>query len=322
LVADILESQGEGRKGIVMSVIQTWGEEEVEAEVPQAEVEAVEAFESAFDDGDDSGTEPSESEPEAEADSDEPTDPPGDDHLEASESDPDPEPEAKSEANQVVDSDLGRDDLLIQIWNAELRCRGTEAFIEDLKEQLKDAKDAHEKAIENLRELASKSHHPMPLFDQQPKSVKVEQPGEAGSVESDEPEDNSWRDRDFIEFIKSKEIGGLGPKKIEALSEIAKTFGDFEDLRTKASLAHEHLSSVLPSGFGPKVTNEIEEAYLSIRWNEIAEKPSDPEPEPDPIDYESNDEGLEEPEAEPEAEPVASQVGASKFDLTDDLDSL
>jgi hypothetical protein len=306
-----------------MPVIQTWGEEAVEAEVPQAEVEAAEAFESAFEEESETEADESETEvPETETDADDPNDPPGDDHLEASESEP--EPESEPETRQEVDSDRGRDDLLIQIWNAELRCRGTEAFIEDLKEQLKDAKDAHEKAIENLRELASRTHHSMPLFDQKPKSANVEQPGD-GEPEPSEPveaEDNSWRDRDFIEFIKSKEIGGLGPKKIEALSEIAKTFGDFEDLRTKASLAHEHLSSVLPSGFGPKVTDEIEEAYLSIRWNEIAAKPSDPEPEPDPIDYESNDQGLEEPEAEPEAEPVASQVSASSFDLTDDLDSL
>jgi hypothetical protein len=318
LVEDILESQGEGRKGIIMSVIQTWGEEEVESEVPQAEVEAAEAFESAFE---------AESEPEAEADSDDPNDPPGDDTLEASESEPEPEPETKPETNQVVDSHRGRDDLLIQIWNAELRCRGTEAFIEDLKEQLKDAKDAHEKAIENLRELASKSHHPMPLFDQ-PKSEKLEQPGDVDPElsESVEEEDNSWRDRDFIEFIKSKEIGGLGPKKIEALSEIVKTFGEFQDLRERASLEHVHLSKLLPDGFGPKVTDEIDNAFCDFQWNDsigndpvdLPEVEDDPEPEPDPIDYESNDEGLE----VPEAEPVAYQVSASSFDLTDDLDSL
>lgn len=317
-----------------MSMIQTWGEE-IESEVPQAEVEAVEAFESAFDDGDDS-------EPEVEADSDEPTDPPGDDNLEASEPDPEPEP------NQVVDSDRSRDDLLIQIWNAELRCRGTEAFIEDLKEQLKDAKDAHEKAIENLRELASKTHHPMPLFDSPPKSEKVEQPDEAESIESEEPEDNSWRDRDFIDFIKSKEIGGLGPKKIEALSEIVKTFGDFQDLRERASLEHLHLSKLLPDGFGPKVTDEIDNAFLDFQWkdstgNGAVDLPEEdpevgddsdfelkpdfknfkvPDIEPDPIDYESSDEDLEVPESEPEVYQVASQVGASSFDLTDDLDSL
>jgi hypothetical protein len=190
------------------------------------------------------------------------------------------ETEAEPEAEPERISD--EEDFRIIIWNAEMRCRGREAVVEDLKEQLKDAKSAYEDAVTALRKLASESGgQPLPLFD----APKQAEPTSEAAPESEAvatEADDSWRQRNFIEFIQGAGIDGLGKKKIDALSEVIQTFGDFEDLRTKASIEHLHLSKLLPSGFGEKVTDQIEEAYLGQQWKDSIEDPGyDDEPDVD-----------------------------------------
>lgn len=162
------------------------------------------------------------------------------------------------------------EDFRIRIWNAEMRCRGKEAIVEDLKEQLKSAKSDYEGAVEALRKLANEGYSPMPLFDARRQEQPAAEPIEDAdcSVDDDWPEENeAWREKDFIELIKASKIEGLGKKKLEALAEVVKTFGDFEDLRTKASLENIHLSKLLPAGFGEKVTDQIEECFLVAAVN-------------------------------------------------------
>jgi hypothetical protein len=94
-----------------------------------------------------------------------------------------------------------------------------------------------------------------------------------------EPVDDAWQSRDFIAFIRSKSISGLGEKKLEALGDAIQTFGDFEDLRQQASLNHLPLYDLMPDGFGAKVTEAIENAYLEAQWNQSIEGESDDLPE-------------------------------------------
>jgi hypothetical protein len=199
---------------------------------------------------------------------------------------------AQSEPEAELERISDEEDFRIRIWNAEMRCRGREAVVEDLKEQLKDAKSAYEDAVTALRKLASESGgQPLPLFDAPkqawPNSEAAVEP-EAGTIAGD---DESWRQKNFIEFIQSAGIDGLGKKKIDALSEVIQTFGDFQDLRNKASLEHLHLSRLLPSGFGEKVTDQIEQSFLDHQWNDSIEDPGyDDDPEPE---YEDDNSDLE-----------------------------
>jgi hypothetical protein len=243
-----------------MAVVQTWSEDDVDYETEAAEVQAADPQLVADDEGVEtvasSDGEEGEGQEEAEL-------PQG-----AEPKNPGPEAAAKS-----------TDDILIKIWNAEMRCRGKEAVVEDLKEQLKWAKSELDGAVAELRKLANSAHTPMPLFDQEPvESEEADQ--EVVTVES-EPMDDAWRSRDFIEFIRSKSISGLGEKKLEALGDAIQTFGDFEDLRQQASLNHLPLYDLMPDGFGAKVTEAIENAYLEAQWNQSIDGESDDLPEVD-----------------------------------------
>jgi hypothetical protein len=243
-----------------MPVIETWSDEDVEVDnqVDGQEADAVEL-----------DAEP-EVEPETEAAED--VAPPAE-----------PEPAAAASYDQ---------DFRIRIWNAEMKCRGREAVVEDLKEQLKAAKSDYEDAVDELRRLANDAYRPMPLFDNQEKAGEAFDPGEA----MDQPLDESWRSRNFVEFIRDRGISGLGQKKLDALAEAVPTFGDFEDLRTRASKENSHLSKLMPDGFGPKVTDEIEEEYLQSQWNDSVQgddlpevDDSEPDFDEDPIEPEDVD---------------------------------
>lgn len=218
-----------------MPVIETWSDEDVEVDnqVDGQEVDSVEP-----------DAEP-EAEPEAEA-------------VEDAAPPAEPEPAAAVSYDQ---------DFRIKIWNAEMKCRGREAYVEQLKEDLKAAKSEYDKAVDELRKLANDAYRPMPLFDNQPTADATETPTEA----EDESLDEKWRPRNFVEFIETKGIRGLGRKKLDALAEAVPTFGDFEDLRTRASKENVHLSKLMPDGFGPKVTDEIEEAYFECQWSDSVE---------------------------------------------------
>lgn len=183
---------------------------------------------------------------------------------ELEDSDPPSFPPTAAALEQSNDDD-DADDFKSKIWNAEMRCRGKEAIVEDLKEQLKCAKADYEESISALRKLANWGNEPVPSIGTQALISEPEEtePDEVKAVEKGSEPDESWRSNSLIELLKSAEISGMGEKKLEALSEICQTFGDFEDLRTKASLEAVHLKEVLPSGFGEKITDQIEEAYFS-----------------------------------------------------------
>jgi hypothetical protein len=163
-------------------------------------------------------------------------------------------PTVASEPAEDQEEDL--DDFKSQIWNAEMRCKGKEAIVEDLKDQLKFAKADYEDSVADLRKLATSGGKPTKKANPQ---VQDQIQGDAGSTIAND----DWKSRSFIEMLKASEIAGLGEKKFEALAEVCQTFGDFEALRTRASLEGVHLKEVLPAGFGEKITDQMEEAYFA-----------------------------------------------------------
>ncbi len=167
-------------------------------------------------------------------------------------------------------------DLLIEIWNAEMRCRGKEAVVEDLKEQLKDAKSEYEDSVVALRKLCSRASQPMPLFDK-PKAAEQQQEESKDNEPEyeDVPDDHqSWMDLSFADFLDKAQIEGMGPSKRDALLDMVKTFGEFQDLRVKASLDGIPLREALPKGFGEAITDRLEEAFLNAIPSNGEEAPS------------------------------------------------
>lgn len=193
---------------------------------------------------------------------------------------------------QRPDDSDDRDDFRTSIWNAEMRCRGKEAIVEDLKEQLKFAKADYEDSIAALRKLANWGNEPVHSISVQPAISEPDKvdPEEVKAIEQEPEPDESWRANSLIELLKSSEISGMGDKKLDSLADICKTFGDFEDLRTKASLEGVHLKEVLPSGFGEKITDQIEEVYFAAINNPLSrseqsynQKPEDLEDKPEEL---------------------------------------
>jgi hypothetical protein len=197
-------------------------------------------------------------------------------------------------------------DFRARIWNAEMRCRGKEAIVEDLKEQLKFAKADYDDAVSALRKLATDGNKPMPLFDH---AKKVE--AEAEAVQPVEKEDDSWRAWPLFDLLNSSDIDikGLGKKKIEALTDLYPTFGHFQDLRISASLEGKPLKEVLPEGFGQKIADQIEEVFLNAMMSPLkAQAKID-------LEEEARDQELEESITKSD-EPVWEDVDAS-VDLED-----
>lgn len=179
------------------------------------------------------------------------------------------QPAVAVQSERISDSE----DFRIKIWNAEMRCRGKEAIVEDLKEQLKFAKSDYDDAVAKLRKLAAEGSEPLPLFDS---PAAAQEP----TNHADEENDDSWKQRNFVEFIQGIGIDGLGKKKVESLADAVTTFGDFQDLRVRASDEGLHLSKLLPSGFGEKITDQIEQAFLDHQWSDSTtpvESAGDPE---------------------------------------------
>jgi hypothetical protein len=166
---------------------------------------------------------------------------------------PTPESKAFEESFETPDKseaesdDDGEQDFRARIWNAETECRKKELMVELAKEDLKEAKAAYDDAVDRLRKLAREATQPT-LFN----------------LADGKPADESWKERDFHEWLDDVEIDGLGDTKREALKDAnIDTFGDFEQLRVEAAKTVQHLSKLLPKGFGKPVTDEIEKLFLA-----------------------------------------------------------
>jgi len=186
------------------------------------------------------------------------------------------------------------DCILDRIWNAELIVRSKETTVEELKEELKEAKAEYDGAVKALRKLAQAKNESRPLFGGigdggGAVAVATPQPVESPI----EPTSTEWRSEP-IGTLLHPPIAGMGAKKVELLEDTVPTLGDFEDLRAKVGRDADTLAKLLPKGFGQKMVDELEERQLEylakIQKGDDQPVESDQEPITNSTDPELNEE--------------------------------
>lgn len=159
-----------------------------------------------------------------------------------------------------------------RIWNAELKIREKESEVDDLKEQLKEAKASLESAITRLRKIsqeaeeAAKNDANRPLLAGQDDTGGKTSDAMADPAAANESVLNGWENQpiDLLVDRACKSLKGLGQKKVDAFLEKFKTFMDFENVRTAASKDGAPLHNYMPKGIGETMTADLENLYLDI----------------------------------------------------------
>jgi hypothetical protein len=169
------------------------------------------------------------------------------------------------------------DNLLDEMWNCELRIREKESKLEELKEDVKEIKAELKTEIQNLRKLSQAKHENRPLFPSGGMSVDpVVEPVKTIQQVSD---GDQWA-KQPIERLLEPPIPGMGQKKIDALIDEVETIGEFEKLRAEVGRDFEHLSKLLPKGFGEKLADELENRQLDFIANFSDEPVETADPKP------------------------------------------
>lgn len=125
---------------------------------------------------------------------------------------------------------------------------------------LKELKADEKAALKNLKNLIRRGpNYPQP-------TTKIEQAvaegGERSAITVDDPSaDDSWKLISLASLLDG--IKGLGDKKRDAITALAPTLADWEELRARAGIAHKPLASVLPRGVGGELADVIEERVFS-----------------------------------------------------------
>ena len=154
------------------------------------------------------------------------------------------------------------DCILDRIWNAELVVRSRESTVEELKEELKEARAEYDGAVKALRRLAQAKNESRPLFESNGGDVGgSDTPPPQPAESSIEPTSTEWR-KEPIETLLQPPIAGMGAKKVELLVDTVATLGEFEDLRAKVGREADTLAKLLPKGFGEKMVDELENRQL------------------------------------------------------------
>ena len=81
----------------------------------------------------------------------------------------------------------------------------------------------------------------------------------AGVINKEPNQDEEWKSVPTSKIFEGKTIKGLGPKKVEAVCDVAPTLGELEDLRNQASLKHLHFCKMLPKGIGEELADAIQD---------------------------------------------------------------
>jgi len=143
--------------------------------------------------------------------------------------------------------------------------RQAEAKIDALKMQIKEEKEFLKGEQIRLTRLAGDladiiDGHPLPI---DPNAKKEDEDNQAAGDQVDndaEASADAWRDKPTADLLDG--LKGLGQKKLDALVDAAPTAGDLEDLRGEASRAHQAFREKLPSGFGQKIADAIEDRLI------------------------------------------------------------
>lgn len=105
------------------------------------------------------------------------------------------------------------DCILDRIWNAELVVRSRESTVEELKEELKEARAEYDGAVKALRRLAQAKNESRPLFESNGGDVGgSDTPPPQPAESSIEPTSTEWR-KEPIETLLQPPIAGMGAKK-------------------------------------------------------------------------------------------------------------
>jgi len=173
------------------------------------------------------------------------------------------EPNETNETKETppVEPRTASDDTLDQMWNIELVIRDKEAVLEELKEETREVKKSLEESVIELRRLLQSSHEDQPLFESKPNN----KPDEKDLNES-KGEKAGW-ESESIKVLLKPSLPGMGAKKIDSLIDEVPTLGDFEKLRSQVGRDADHLSKLLPKGFGEKLTDDLENRQLEFIAN-------------------------------------------------------
>lgn len=145
--------------------------------------------------------------------------------------------------------------LMADLAAAEKMCRQREDELEELKAEAKIAKELLVDAEIRLRRISSKIVDRMNGGESKDTSNTEDTSGD-----SPESSDN-WRMLPTRELIVG--LSGMGPKKFDAICELAPTVGDLEDKRGEASKYRQSFAEVLPKGCGDNIAQQIEDRLIT-----------------------------------------------------------
>jgi uncharacterized protein (UPF0335 family) len=115
-----------------------------------------------------------------------------------------PRPKKKTKAERMTEAE----DLLQRIEAAEVACEETQCRMSEIKQEYKEAKEAHGFNVTELRRLCRARKEKLPLFD----AAKQQELPKAGETSADVPDENRPIDKDAW---KSLPVGDLKlPAKI------------------------------------------------------------------------------------------------------------
>lgn len=126
--------------------------------------------------------------------------------------------------------------------------------------EFKESKAEEKAALKNLTNLLRNG----PAYPVKQSQIEkaVQSAGEPSAIVVDDPSaDTTWRLIPTSEIIMG--IKGMGQKKVDAITALAPTLGDLEELRGAAGKAMKPFGSVLPRGIGGAMADEIEERILT-----------------------------------------------------------
>lgn len=195
----------------------------------------------------------------------------GDDATQITEAQSEPPeltPEAPAKPPELTPEDLAerlwwdKCETLAKIKDCARMIQEVEGEVDGYQEQIKEAKEVL-KGQQAL--LARYSSQLADIMDGRPLPTNPNAPAESASDPATTEGQTSgvWEDwRDYPTKYLLDGVKGLGPKKLDAITEEAPTVGKLEDLRGQASMAHKPFKDVLPKGCGESMADEIENRLI------------------------------------------------------------
>lgn len=166
-------------------------------------------------------------------------------------------------------------DLIAKIAECSREIEESEACLESLKNQTKEAKEFLKGQEVLLRRLSSRLRD---VVSGKPLPVEPGKVIDANCTEEKQPS-SEWRDHPTKDLLADTK--GIGKAKLESIIELAPTAGHLEDLRGQASLECKSFRELLPKGCGQAMADTIEQALID--WIGICSAKQEDDEDDDPI---------------------------------------